>query len=312
VAAAGCAEIAALADSLAENLEAARSAAPEALQVGSLDELLAEDLDGIVIATPSALHAQQAIAALDRGCAVFCQKPLGRSEQEVAAIISAARKADRLLGVDLSYRYCQGLITRGELGRVFAANLVFHNAYGPDKAWFYDRSLSGGGCVIDLGIHLVDLALWMIPGAVTHVAGSVFAEGKPLERPPTSVEDYAAARICLDSGAVVDVTCSWRAHAGKPAIIQASFYGTDGGASWYNVDGSFTEFRSERYAGTNAQILTEPPEDWGSGAIVAWVKQLAISPRFDSSIEEHQAVAGILDAIYRSDLPVACNTVPAR
>jgi predicted dehydrogenase len=50
----------------------------------------------------------------------------------------------------------------GELGRVFAVDLVFHNAYGPDKPWFYDPELAGGGCVMDLGVHLVDLALWSL------------------------------------------------------------------------------------------------------------------------------------------------------
>jgi predicted dehydrogenase len=69
----------------------------------------------------------------------------------------------------------------GELGRVFAVDLVFHNAYGPDKAWFYDPELSGGGCVMDLGVHLVDLALWSLdfPG-VTNVTSTLMAKGAPL------------------------------------------------------------------------------------------------------------------------------------
>src|SRR5512138_3737632 len=54
------------------------------------------------------------------------------------------------------------LVREGALGEVYAVNLVFHNAYGPDKPWFYDARLSGGGCVMDLGIHLVDLALWAL------------------------------------------------------------------------------------------------------------------------------------------------------
>jgi len=304
VVAARCADIVAVADPVEENLRAAREVAPKAEQFGSLEELIGSDLDGVVIATPSALHAEQAVAALELGLSVFCQKPLGRSAEEVSSILSAARKADRLLAIDLSYRHCRGLqvirdlIVRGELGKVFAAEFVFHNAYGPDKSWFYDRRLSGGGCVIDLGIHLVDLALWMMPGAVTQVTSEVFAAGRPLETPPVSVEDYAAARLRMDSGAMVDVTCSWRVHAGRPAVIKAVFYGTEAGAAWYNLDGSFTEFRAERYSGTSTEVLTEPPEDWGSGAIVGWAQQLARNPRFDPAIEEHQAVAGILDAIY--------------
>ena len=90
LAASGVAEITAQAD----------PAVPDSL--GSLDDLLATELDGIVIATPSALHAEQAIAALEHGVAVFCQKPLGRTAAEAEAVVEAARRADRLLCVDLS------------------------------------------------------------------------------------------------------------------------------------------------------------------------------------------------------------------
>src|SRR5947199_289519 len=82
------------------------------------------------------------IRALKRGAAVFCQKPLGRTAAEARAVIDAARAADRLLCVDLSYRFTDGmrrireLVRAGALGRVYAVDLVFHNAYGPDKAWF--------------------------------------------------------------------------------------------------------------------------------------------------------------------------------
>ena len=119
----------------------------------------------------------------NQGCSVFCQKPLGRSAGEVREMIEAAEAADRLLGVDLSYRHTRGLarirelVLGGELGDVFAANLVFHNAYGPQSPWFYDARLSGGGCVIDLGIHLVDAALWILDSPVVEVSSRVMAGG---------------------------------------------------------------------------------------------------------------------------------------
>src|SRR5438270_316966 len=82
----------------------------------------------------------------------------------------------------------------GALGRVYAVDLVFHNAYGPDKAWFYDPALSGGGCVMDLGVHLVDLALWALdfPEPAT-IASTLLAGGAPLQA--GQVEDYAVAQI---------------------------------------------------------------------------------------------------------------------
>src|SRR5690606_2120585 len=117
-------------------------------------ELAGLELDGVVVATPNALHAAQCIEQLRAGRAVFCQKPLGRDADEPAAVLAAARAADRLLDVDLSYRHLRGfraareLVRAGGIGRPFAGRFVFHNAYGPDKPWFGDRRLSGGGCVL--------------------------------------------------------------------------------------------------------------------------------------------------------------------
>ncbi|MGN6201867.1 MAG: Gfo/Idh/MocA family protein, partial [Solirubrobacterales bacterium] len=91
----GLAQVTAVADPTAEALEAAAEAAPSAVRMGSLEELLEHDLDGIVIATPSALHADQAVAALERGLAVFCQKPLARDAAETRRVLEAARAADR-------------------------------------------------------------------------------------------------------------------------------------------------------------------------------------------------------------------------
>src|SRR5262249_3899499 len=99
------AEIVGLADLNPGIVAAAAPEAPGADVRESLQQLLCMDLDGIVIATPTALHAEQAIAALDAKMAVFCQKPLGRTERETKSIIDVARRADRLLGVDMTYRF---------------------------------------------------------------------------------------------------------------------------------------------------------------------------------------------------------------
>jgi predicted dehydrogenase len=98
----GAIEAAAIADPSPDMVRQAAELAPGAAVVDGLDGLLGERLDGIVIASPSALHAEQSIQALQRGIAVFCQKPLGRTAAEAGAVVDAARAADRLLGVDLS------------------------------------------------------------------------------------------------------------------------------------------------------------------------------------------------------------------
>jgi predicted dehydrogenase len=305
----GLIEIVAVSDRIAENA----AAAADIGQCGtreSLDHLLDAGLDGLVIATPSALHAEQSIAALEQGVAVFCQKPLGRTAAENADVVAAARAADRLLGVDLSYRFLHGitlirdLIHNGHLGTVYAADLVFHNAYGPDKSWFYDAALSGGGCVIDLGSHLVDLALWMLEdGPVVGVASQLLAKGQRLTLPTSYVEDYATAQLDFAGGASVRIACSWNLPAGCDAVIEASFYGTKGGATLRNVNGSFYDFRAERLHGTSREILSLPPDGWGGRAAVDWARRLAAGQGFDPQAEKLVTLAAVLDQVYGRSEP---------
>jgi predicted dehydrogenase len=301
----GCVEAAAIADPHPEVIAQARDAAPAALQAESLAELLALGLDGIVIATPSALHASQAEAALAAGCAVFCQKPLARTAAETGRVVAAARAADRLLGVDLSYRHTAAMravrdtVASGAIGEVHAVDLVFHNAYGPDKPWFRDPVLSGGGCVIDLGIHLVDLALWTLGfPEVRRVDSRLFAQGRRLGPRPTEVEDFAVAQLDLQGGALVRLACSWNLPAGCDAVIEATFYGTHGAASFRNVAGSFYDFVAERFDGRQRVPLAAPPDDWGGRAIVAWARRLGVDRGFDPDVERATEVAAALDAIY--------------
>ena len=305
VAKSGIAEIVAIADPSRAEAEAARAAAPRARLFDRYEDLLGLPLDGIVIATPSAMHAGQAILALEQGLAVFCQKPLGRNAAETRRVVSAARAADRLLGVDMSYRTLDGVRRMGEfcrsgrLGRLYTGDFVFHNAYGPDKDWFYDRRLSGGGCVMDLGIHLVDLALWLFGDArVERTQSRLFAGGEPLPRRPRAVEDYALVTMHLEGGAVARIACSWRLSAGREAVIEASVYGTEGAVMLRNVNGSFYDFVAEHCVGTRREILAEPPEPWGGRAIVEWASRVASGAGFDPAAERLVVAAEAIDGIY--------------
>jgi predicted dehydrogenase len=298
-------EVAVVADPSSAARERALQLAPHAAAVTSLDELLQFDLDGAVIATPSAMHAAQARALLERGVAVFCQKPLARTFQESREIIGAARAADRLLGCDLSYRYTEGMrrirncVAEGELGSIYAADLVFHNAYGPDKPWFRDAALAGGGCAIDLGTHLVDLALWTLGfPEVQRVSSKLYAQGRLLPAACNEVEDFAFAQLDLANGATARIACSWNLAAGRDAVIEAHFHGTRGGAAWRNVNGSFYDFSAERHEGTRRSALSEPPDEWGGRAIVAWARQLAGGARYSPAIEAALQTAAVMDAIY--------------
>ena len=307
VASSGVAEIASITDVSSEcaarAVEAAQS--PSVRVAGSFDELLEEDLDGIVIATPSGLHAQQTIAALDRGRAVFCQKPLARTSAETARTLEIARRRNRLLAVDFCYRTLAGvgdlvqLAQSGAIGEIFAADLAFHNAYGPDKPWFYDLAQSGGGCVMDLGIHLVDLLLLVLNYAPrTAIRSRLYSGGKLLPKPLTQLEDHALAEVDFGSGATARIACSWRLSAGQDAIIAAAFYGTRGALVLRNVAGSFYDFTVEHCEGTRRRTLAAGPDDWGGRAVNSWARDLAHTPGFDARAARLQDVSDVIDAIY--------------
>jgi predicted dehydrogenase len=153
--------------------------------------------------------------------------------------------------------------------------------------------------VMDLGVHLVDLALWVLDfPAVAGVSAKLFAAGAPLRDPATQVEDYAVATLELETGAAVQLACSWRLQAGCDALISAAFYGTEGGAALRNVDGSFYDFQAERYRGTARETLALPPDAWGGRAAADWATRLAAGERFDPEAERLVQVAEVLDQIY--------------
>jgi predicted dehydrogenase len=308
VAAAASAEIVAITDTAPAIARAAAATVPGTVIAPDLESLLQHSLDGVVIATPTALHAAQARSSLAAGLAVFCQKPLGRSAAETLGVISAARTANRLLDVDMCYRRVRSfalikkLAEEGQIGDLYACELVFHNAYGPDKSWYYDRMLSGGGCVIDLGIHLVDLALWYLNAPeLASVSSRRFAGGRALAADDPALEDYAVARLDFIGGATATLACSWNLPAGQDAVIRATLYGTAGGLAVRNISGSFYDFVAERYDGTRTQAIDGSPDDWGGRTLAAWVDRLAENPSYDPAVERAHTVARVIDAIYGRD-----------
>jgi predicted dehydrogenase len=301
------AEAVVIADPDPASRQGAASDAPAAQVEESLDALLTADLDGVVIATPSALHAEQAIACLERGIPVFCQKPLARNSDEAAAVVDRARAMDLLLGVDLGYRHLRAAlaareaVTRGDIGRPYAADLAFHNAYGPDKAWFQSRRLAGGGCLMDLGIHLVDLVMWLTGagGAAIHSA-QLFRAGRPVSAQDDGdgVEDLALATFTTDRGIIARLACSWHLPVGRDCAFECTLYGTAGAVSIRNVGGSFYDFAASRHRGTQSESLVEPPDAWPPRAICAWATGLSAGAGFDPETERLVALGRVLDDIY--------------
>lgn len=269
----------------------------------SFEELIAQPLDGIVIATPNALHEAQARAALARGLPVFCQKPLALSRAGIERLVALAQEKGVALGVDWSYRCLAGMrelrrrIQDGAIGDVVAAELCFHNAYGPDAAWYYDVERSGGGCLLDLGCHLLDLCHWLLGlSGADDVHARCFHAGRRLEPPVQAAEDCVLAAIEYSSGARVHLACSWRAAAGRGAVIGCRAFGTRGGAEIANVGGSFYDFEVAITRGTERELLGAPPDAWPGRALIEWAHALPGSGA--GELDGLAETAGVIDRIY--------------
>ncbi len=205
------------------------------------DLLLLPDVDAVVICTPNALHVPQAAAALRAAKHVLVQKPLALSYVDAQATVDLARKVERLLFVDYTYRFLATLdVLRHalvDIGRVHALRSEFHNIYGPgpEKTWFFDRQLSGGGALLDLGVHLIDLALWLIhPHDVTLERAELDAG---------SIERAAKLWMRLNGNVPFELAVSWNAPLPETRIM-FEIAGDLGQVRWENVGDSFFRFRT--------------------------------------------------------------------
>jgi predicted dehydrogenase len=206
----------------------------------AFDAMLARpDVDAVAICTPNALHGPQAQAALRAGKHVLVQKPLAVSYADAVATIEMARHVGRLLFVDYTYRFLETMRSlRAVLDQPLSIRAAFHNIYGPgsEKAWFFDPKLSGGGALMDLGVHLIDLALWLLSPRIVQLERAELV-GEP-------VEHSATLRLRLD-GVPFEVSVSWNAPLSE-SIIELDVAGAGVRARWENVGGSFFRFRTLR------------------------------------------------------------------
>jgi len=281
----------------------------------SLEELIAMDLDGLIIATPGPLQARQAILALSAGLSVFCQKPFGQGAREAYSVVSAARSADRLLGLERSFRFIQEmkkikeLIKESAIGEIFNINLVSRSTAGGHS----DSKVDRGGCLVDRAAQLIDYALWVMNyPEIRQVSGRMMSKSRPLEFSEIGVADFTNARLDLATGASISLSCSWGVPEGCDAVIEIVCYGASGTLSLKNVAGSNTDYELKHYRGEKHETIKDGSSDLGGRAVIEWAKQLAVSNAFDPEAESIQIVAKVLESLQRNpDGAVADLSTPS-
>lgn len=246
------AEIVALADQSAAALQAASAACVSAPTTHTDYRAVLDDprVNVVDICAPSALHAQITIEALSAGKHVLCEKPMATCRADAAAMLEALGKTDRRLmvaqhmRVDPSVRRLRRALARTPLGEVYYARAQWlRRRRLPGRPTFTQKVLSGGGPLYDLGVHMLDLAWWMIgcPRPVS-VSGAVFdrlakREGLGSEwgewNPHTiDVEDFACGLIRFEGGGVLSLETSWLLFHNAAEWWQLQMYGDQAGALW--------------------------------------------------------------------------------
>ncbi|WP_238157445.1 Gfo/Idh/MocA family protein [Kribbella sp. VKM Ac-2571] len=214
------------------------------------DLLETPGLEAVSIGTPTQLHAPIALAALQKGLHVLSEKPLARTVAEGTAMVEASKQAGRVLKVVFNHRErgdvaaLKHQIDEGQLGRIYyaKAHWMRRNGIPGMGGWFTNRELSGGGPLIDLGVHILDMALHLMgEPQVSTVSADTFAElgprGKGSRDPNANtlgsafeVEDLATAYLRLKGGGALQLETSWATFRAPGDNFGIELFGTDGGA----------------------------------------------------------------------------------
>jgi predicted dehydrogenase len=270
---------------------------------GRLDDLLADDeIDAVDVCTPNFLHAPVSIAALEAGKHVLCERPLARSAEEAAAMLKAAKKAERQLACCVQHRFrpdaqlLRKFVEKGDLGEIFFAKagwLRQRTEWDSDE-WRRQKRESGGGVVLDLGFQMLDLTLWMLGSpSVTSVTASVHRQKKG------EVEDSATAFFRLENGSTLTLELTWGLLMEKD-FAYVNLFGS-GGAALLNP---LRVHKGMHGSLVNVTPTMETSRNQYKQSIEAQIAHFADSLRRGAKpmgqAEEILPVMELMDAVYRS------------
>jgi predicted dehydrogenase len=277
--------------------------------------LASEDLDLVSIATPNKYHCPLTLAALERGVHVLTEKPMGLDVHEAERMRAAAAAGGLNLMVNFSYRFSRmsfalkKQVEAGVVGEIYFGRTVWHRRRGAPGfgGWFGRHDLSGGGPLIDLGVHRIDLALWLMghPEPVA-VSGSTYAAiAAPLaaaQRKPFSVEDLACGLVKFANGATLIVEASWALQINEAERMVTELYGPRGGIVQRNRGGGYAmeaELYTEEDGSFFTKRLDEATEDPPS-PYQEFVESILEKRPPLATAEEGIKVQKIIDGLYES------------
>jgi len=288
------------------------------------------ELDVVHIALPNALHEDVAIAALKAGLHAIVEKPMTIDTASAQRMLDAEKRTGKKIMVVYNRRYradtqwARLMFEDGKLGDIYHINVQWRRETGiPGGGWFGNKAVAGGGSLIDLGVHVIDMALFVIgyPNVVT-VSGQTWGKfghrGQKINRDRAdegkqkamtfNVEDNAVGFVRLDGGTTMSIQASWAEHT-KPKTdhMYLEFLGTEGSII-INIPNYTREDTLRYYTTLHGEAVTVTPDiRWYSGTnyshagfLEVAVQHLTNGTPAPSTAIESLTMTRILEGIYQS------------
>lgn len=279
------------------------------------------DIDAVAIALPNFLHAPVTLGALQAGKHVMLDKPFALNLKEAQQMATLSKKKRRLLMLGMNQRYrpesqtLRALVERGDLGEVYHGKAKWLRRSGCPRfgTWFGEKRLAGGGALLDIGVHLLDLCLYLMDGwKPRSVSGQVYTKfgnrglgeggwGKSDRKKKFTfdVDDFASAFIKMGDGASVELNVSWVLHQADPNVMGVELYGTEAGASAYPTAKLYRYGRKDgEYEVVEPQGVKIPCPHGSRQK--NWLDAILGNAKPMVTLKEALVVQQILDAIYQS------------
>ncbi|WP_010272039.1 Gfo/Idh/MocA family protein [Paenibacillus senegalensis] len=288
----------------------------ELLQDGSIDV--------VHVCTPNDSHAEISIAALEAGKHVMCEKPMAKTASDARRMLEAAKRTGKKLTIGYNNRfrqdslYLQKLCADGELGEIYYAKAhALRRRAVPTWGVFLDEDKQGGGPLIDIGTHALDLTLWMMnnykPKVVLGTAFHKLSQKEnaanawgPWDPSKFTVEDSAFGMITMENGATIVLESSWALNTLQDGEAKVTLCGTEGGADMLdglriNGEKHGKLYQTQVQLGGKGVAFYDSKEE--NDAVLearSWIN--AILNDTDPVVTPEQAlvVSEILEAIYES------------
>ena len=283
------------------------------------DVLEDPDIDIVDICTPNMYHTPLVVAALEAGKHVICEKPLAPTPEDIKTMIAARDASGKELMTAQHFRFSgvsqavKAEIEAGALGDVYHARgwMLRRNAFIPTPTFVYKKH-SGGGACIDIGVHILDLTLWMMgnpkPVTVSGVTRNTLSKGKnvfsawhPGTMPDDiDVEEFAAAFVRFENGATLVLEVAWLLHHDTQSEdMQMWLYGTGGGCHWPSAEFLSSNYDTKQQYNRELQVTKNVMEPHAFECY-EFARALAEGRPSPVPPEESLQVLSILNGIYQS------------